>query len=102
MITDISGSQPSERSDHSVLLPVETSIAFPNRLILSRSRAVGSLMDVVVGAAVEHGRSPITTNEALSQKAEVSWERQPFEVLVDGHPCSDFGGQGPPRERSAS
>jgi hypothetical protein len=80
-----------------VRLRVERSSGYPNRFILSPSRAIGMLIDLVLSAVVKHGLSHISTDQGLVQKAEEPCEREPFEVLVDGRLFTEFGGQGPPR-----
>ena len=54
------------------------------------------LMELMQGAAVEHGLSLISTDQGqrLFQKAEEPCERAPIEVLVDDPAFSEFGRQG--------
>jgi hypothetical protein len=65
---------------------VKPASGFPNRLILSRSWAIGMLMDLVASAVVEHGLSLISTGQALFQKAEEPCEREHVEVLPNQLP----------------
>ena len=65
-------------------------------MILSRSRAVGMLMDFVLSAVVEHGLGFISTDQALFQETEEPRVGEAVEVLKDGPPFTEFGRQGPP------
>lgn len=49
-----------------------------------------------MGAVVEHDLSLISADQALLKETKKSGQGEPVEVLEDGSPSAEFGGQGPP------
>ena len=88
--------ESTDRIDGEVELGVQPASGLANGLILSASGAIGVLMDLVVGAVVEHRLGFLAADQSLLQKTEESGEEETVEVLEDGSPFPEFGRQGPP------